>query len=104
MTRDIVRALTLISMSVYVYILRCADERLYYGSTNDLIRRMKDHRRGRVRTTARRLPIQLVYFEEHETPDQARQRERSFKNGRTRRKTIDQFIAAFRRCRLAPSA
>lgn len=91
-------------MASWAYILRCGDGRLYYGSTNDLIRRLADHRRGRVRTTAQRLPVRLVYFEELETPDQARQRERSFKNGRTRRKTIDQFIAAFPSERLAPFA
>ena len=91
-------------MPAYAYILRCADGRLYYGSTNDLIRRLADHRRGRVRTTAKRLPVHLVYFEEHETPDQARQRERAFKGGRTRRKTIDNLIAMFPSNRLSPFA
>ena len=91
-------------MSAYVYILMCQDGRLYYGSTNDLIRRLADHRRGRVRTTAGSLPVELVYFEEHPTPDQARQRERALKNGHTRRKTIDNLIAAFPGERLAPFA
>jgi putative endonuclease len=91
-------------MSAYVYILRCGDSRYYSGSTNDLIRRLANHRAGQVRSTKSRLPVQLVYFEECETPDQARQRERSLKNGRTRRKTIDLLIAAFHRERLAPFA
>ena len=104
LTRDIVRALTRAVMPAYVYILHCADGRLYYGSTNDLIRRLQDHRRGLVRTTARRLPIRLVYFDEHDTPDQARQRERAFRDGRTRRKTTDSLIANFPAERLAPFA
>jgi len=82
-------------VSAWVYILRCCDNRLYVGSTTDLIRRLADHGRGRVYSTSRRLPVRLVYFEEHATPDQARQRERSLKNGRTRRKAIDLLIANF---------
>ena len=91
-------------MRAFAYILCCADGLLYYGSTSDLSRRLAEHRRGRVRTTARRLPVRLVYFEECETTAQARQRERSFKNGRTRRKAIEQLISHFPPCRLAPFA
>ena len=91
-------------MPAYVYILRCADGRLYFGSTNDLIRRLREHARGRVHTTARRSPVRLVYFERHPTPEQARQREFALKNGRTRRKTIDALIANFPAERLAPFA
>jgi predicted GIY-YIG superfamily endonuclease len=57
-----------------------------------------------VRSTKPRLPIELVYFEECRTPDQARQREHSLKNGRTRRKTIDLMIRKFPRERLASFA
>jgi len=91
-------------MPAYAYILRCADQCYYYGSTNDLIRRLALHRAGRVRATKPRLPVKLVYFEECQTPDQARQKERSFKHGRTRRKTIDLLIRRFPRERLAPFA
>ncbi|MDM8006426.1 MAG: GIY-YIG nuclease family protein [Phycisphaerae bacterium] len=87
-----------------MYILRCRDQRYYFGSTNDLVRRLADHRAGRVRSTKPRLPVELVYFEECKTLDQARQRERSFKNGRTRRKTIDLLIRSFPRDHLAPFA
>ncbi|UCE62447.1 MAG: GIY-YIG nuclease family protein, partial [Phycisphaerales bacterium] len=33
----------------YAYILRCADGKYYYGSTNDLIQRLNEHRKNRVR-------------------------------------------------------
>jgi putative endonuclease len=88
----------------YAYILRCADDSLYYGGTSDLLRRLVQHRAGHTRTTKLRLPIRLVYLEEHETLEQARRRERSFKSGRTRRKTIDRLIAAFPPQHLAPFA
>jgi predicted GIY-YIG superfamily endonuclease len=43
-------------------------------------------------------------FVECETLEEARQKERSFKNGRTRRKTIELLIKQFPRERLAPFA
>jgi len=82
-------------MPTYVYILRCADGRLYYGSTGDLSRRLAEHREGLSRWTSARLPGQLVYFEEHETAAHTRRREQSLKNGRTRRKAIERMIAEF---------
>ena len=91
-------------MPAYTYILRCADGAYYYGSTSDLLQRLARHRRGAVNSTRWRLPVTLVYFEEHETLEQARQRERSFKNGGTRLKTIDRLIGTFPPERLAPFA
>ncbi len=94
----------MIDMAAYAYILHCADGCYYYGSTNDLLRRLGQHRAGDVRSTNWRLPVELVYFEEFETLEQARQRERSFKSGRTRRKTIEQLVGRFPAERLAPFA
>ena len=51
-----------------------------------------------------RLPVRLVWYEQHKTLDQARQREYSFKNGRTRRKSIDLLIATFPPSKLTPFA
>ena len=89
-------------MPFHVYILRCSDEKLYVGSTGDLSQRLAYHREGQSRWTASRRPVELVYLEGCETLAQARQRERSLKNGRTRRKKIEQLIAAFSPDRLAP--
>ena len=89
-------------MAGYAYILRCSDGHYYYGSTNNLVRRLGQHRAGHVKSTKWRLPVELAYFEEFETPDQAKQREQSLKNGRTRKKTIESLIRAFPRHRLAP--
>ena len=49
-----------------------------------------------------RLPVELIYYEQYPTLDEARQREYSFKNGRTRRKTIDLLITGFPHDRLKP--
>jgi len=91
-------------MSGYAYLLLCCDGSCYCGSTNDLIRRLAEHRAGRVRYTRPRLPVLLVWYEQCPTLDQARQRECSLKNGRTRRKKTDLMIRTFPRERLAPFA
>jgi predicted GIY-YIG superfamily endonuclease len=47
------------------YILRCADNSLYIGETDNLENRVARHREGRgCDFTARRLPVRLVYTEE----------------------------------------
>ena len=48
----------------YVYILKCADDSYYTGSTTDLERRMKQHEQGwGANHTKVRLPATLVYYE-----------------------------------------
>jgi len=91
-------------MASFAYILSCADGKRYYGSTSDLRRRLAEHHTGQVRSTKGRRPVALVWYETFETPAQARQRERSFKHGLTRRKTIEWMIAMFPKSRLAPFA
>ena len=47
----------------YVYILRCAgDGKIYVGSTNDLKRRLSEHKEGRVAWTRERLPVILEAY------------------------------------------
>ena len=51
-------------MNWIVYILRCADETLYTGITNDLERRMAEHEAGQgAKYTKGRGPFKLVYQE-----------------------------------------
>ena len=48
----------------FVYLLRCADDSLYTGITNDVSRRCDQHNAGTAsRYTRSRLPIRLVYEE-----------------------------------------
>jgi putative endonuclease len=49
---------------VFVYILRCSDNTLYTGWTNDLNRRLKCHNSGKgSKYTRCRLPVEVVYYE-----------------------------------------
>lgn len=60
----------------YTYILRCGDGSLYTGWTNDLEKRFAAHSAGKGgKYTRSRLPVELVYHEEHETKEDAMRRE-----------------------------
>ena len=60
----------------YTYILRCADGTLYTGWTNDLEKRLASHNAGTGgKYTRTRRPVELVYFEEFDTKEQAMSRE-----------------------------
>jgi predicted GIY-YIG superfamily endonuclease len=63
-----------------VYILRCADDAYYVGSTSDLPGRIERHQKGAgPRFTACRRPVELVYSESHPSMQEARKRERQLK-------------------------
>jgi putative endonuclease len=65
---------------MFVYIVRCADGRLYVGHTVDLAERERVHNDGRGATfTAGRRPVTLVYAEEWRSSAAAIDRERQIK-------------------------
>jgi len=53
----------------------------YKGSCRDLVKRLKDHRAGRVSKTKNHRPLSLVLYEYTETYTIARKRENFFKSG-----------------------
>ncbi|WP_443734135.1 GIY-YIG nuclease family protein [[Ruminococcus] lactaris] len=64
----------------YTYILKCRDGSLYTGWTNDLEQRVAAHNTGKgAKYTKARRPVELVYFEEFETKEQAMKREYAIK-------------------------
>lgn len=75
-------------MSFYVYILRCADDTLYTGYTDDPERRLRVHNAGKgAKYTRSRLPVELVYRETLENKSAALRRELEIK-GLTREKKL----------------
>ena len=62
-----------------VYLLRCADDTLYCGCTNDLPRRLAAHGRGRVKYTRGRLPVELAHVERVADKSAALRREYQWK-------------------------
>ncbi|MDU2123119.1 MAG: GIY-YIG nuclease family protein [Clostridium celatum] len=73
----------------YVYILRCNDDSLYTGWTNNLDKRIKAHSNGKgAKYTKARLPVELVYFEEYEDKIEAMRREYAIKQLRRKEKLM----------------
>lgn len=67
-------------MSNYTYILRCADDTLYCGWTNDLTSRLAAHNSGKgAKYTRGRGPVTLVYSEIFPTQGEAMRREAQIK-------------------------
>ena len=65
----------------YAYMLRCSDGTLYSGWTNDLKKRLAAHNAGKgAKYTKTRLPVELVYFEEFATKEEAMRREWELKH------------------------
>lgn len=68
-------------MSYYTYILKCADNTLYVGATNNLDKRLIQHntsKQGAHYTKIRR-PVILVHSETFETFRESRKREAELK-------------------------
>lgn len=64
----------------FTYILRCADDTLYVGQTEDLASREQTHNDGRGAVyTAKRRPVRIAYAEEHASIEKAIARERQLK-------------------------
>lgn len=64
----------------YVYIVRCRDQTLYTGWTNQLEKRIEAHNAGKgAKYTKTRRPVELVYFETFEHKNEALKREYQIK-------------------------
>ncbi len=62
----------------YFYIVRCFDNSLYSGQTNNLVKRIKEHnfdKHKSAKYTKIRRPVKLVYSEEYPTLQLAMKRE-----------------------------
>ena len=64
----------------YVYLLMSRKTSwIYIGCTSDLEKRLKEHSVGRVYSTKRMLPVELIYYEAYRLKDCAYQREKNLK-------------------------
>ena len=76
-------------MSWYVYMLRCGDNTLYTGVTDDVEKRLTAHRMGKgAKYTRGRGPLELVYVEEQPDKSSALRREYEIKQ-LTRQKKLE---------------
>ena len=64
----------------YMYVLECGDGTLYTGYTTDVEARLKTHQSGKgAKYTRARLPVTLIYQEEHPDKSAAMSAEAHFK-------------------------
>jgi len=71
----------------FVYILRCSDNTLYVGHTDDLGARLQVHNDGHAtKYTAARRPVCLAYSESFSTQAEAITRERQLKRWSAKKK------------------
>jgi len=60
--------------------IKCSDNTLYTGWTNNLQKRLTDHNCGKgAKYTRGRLPVELVYYEIFDTKEEAMRREHQIK-------------------------
>ena len=72
-------------MKYFVYVLRDEKGKRYKGMTNDLERRLAEHKRGKTITTSKMSGISVEYFETFNSFEEARKRELYFKTSAGRR-------------------
>ena len=63
----------------YVYVLQSMNGKIYVGCTNDLERRLEEHRQGKTYTTSRMKELKLVYYEGYMNKKMAFEREKKLK-------------------------
>lgn len=64
----------------YTYMVKCSDGSFYTGWTNNLDKRIVAHNNGTgAKYTKSRLPVTLIYYEEHQTKVDAMKREYAIK-------------------------
>ncbi|MFD2640062.1 GIY-YIG nuclease family protein [Piscibacillus salipiscarius] len=74
--------------------LRCCDQSLYTGYTNNLDNRLAKHLAGKAsKYTRARLPVKIVYYEVFETKSEAMSREANIK--KLPKKTKEEMIQSF---------
>ncbi len=80
------------STNYVVYFLRSQkDDKLYIGKTNNLDRRIAEHRQGQVSSTKARRPLILLGYETCQTEQETLELERIYKKGYKREELRRRF-------------
>jgi predicted GIY-YIG superfamily endonuclease len=76
----------------YIYFLELSNKDIYVGSTNDLKRRLEDHKNGEVISTSKFLPLKLKAYLAVATKQKAIELERYFKSGSGKAIALKRFL------------
>jgi adenine-specific DNA methylase len=69
----------------YVYAIRCENDSIYIGPTNDLRRRWQEHLDGKASWTSHHKPVKVIHWEEYDSRAEAVEREKKLKTGSGRK-------------------
>ena len=73
----------------YTYIVKCSDGSFYTGWTNNVEKRVKAHNEGKgAKYTKSRRPVELIYYEEFQTKEEAMSREYTIKRMTRQKKEL----------------
>ena len=75
----------------FVYFLKRSNGDIYKGLTDDMDRRMSEHKSGKVESTKNYLPYQLIGYEAYEMRSDAERRELFLKTTEGRRLLRQQY-------------
>jgi putative endonuclease len=65
----------------YVYLLKGkSDGSIYIGCTSNLRKRLEEHKKGKIYSTEKMLPVELIYFEAYNSKKAAFEREKRLKH------------------------
>ncbi|MBI4281750.1 GIY-YIG nuclease family protein [Candidatus Uhrbacteria bacterium] len=79
----------------YTYVLlSLKDYKFYIGFSADLVQRVKDHQRGNNTSTAKRLPLVLIFYEAFLSKEDALRREAYFKTNKGKT-TLRQMLRSY---------
>ena len=83
----------------FVYLLKSlADGGYYIGQTENLNGRLKQHNKGKVKSTKRRTPFKLLGYESYETRNKSRYREYELKQSAHKRNHFIKDIINYGDC------
>lgn len=69
-----------------VYVFKSEkDNKKYIGYSSNIKNRLKEHNQGKVKSTSKRKPFKLIYFENFSNELEAKRRERFLKSGQGRK-------------------
>ena len=81
-----------------VYLVRCADESLYCGISNDIDRRLVAHNSGKgAKYTKSRMPVEIAGVSSHMTKSEALKLERHIKQVPTKKKIAELTNSAIKK-------
>ncbi|MBI5449084.1 GIY-YIG nuclease family protein [Candidatus Gottesmanbacteria bacterium] len=87
-------------MFFYVYVLKSVKENhLYFGYTNDLVRRVKEHNLGLNQSTKAYKPWKLIYYEACLNEQDAKRREyylKTSQGGRLLKRRLKEYFFSLR--------